>query len=605
MTAETICRVRRNTDEATLCKSFLTWVTTERLVQLAMLADAGDESIALTRICDREGIPTEDLPYHIQNFLDRINMLFVDGAVVKSGYTAYMISLLRGPSLVLCVGNKLISVGGADSVTPALVQRCVLRLGCWTKMAQSVVEAEFPNFRIFTAFSLFSISEQVGGSSLTPGCHREHCERLAKFFKVDIDKFMAQYNQVYSMACKMKHTDNRDAWRQALEKMQNGRGTSPEAFLELGTVLVRWAAWTTSTSGVEQNFSQLQRVHTSQCEQLGEKQLLDVMTLVVDELTTKERDEIICHARSMWVEPYGRTRVTCVDTVRRIGSRKKMPQSVTTSITEKGFLNKRKQEVQEAVKKWKEAGLDTTVLDRSAKQCKRVWTPEMQAEVDFQDAKRQKRLIVSEIEGHTLSKDLPTGFENKKAEFLKRARENDNKHIANDKRRNAGLALLSGVSRPTVVKLRDAKVFLDARLDKDVNRDACKNAGMKQVLDKNKANMFVVPAFNNMGQRILWNCILRGCVVMDTNYIKSSGNSGTIVVFHAAVETRKQLWMSPRWCARHPTLVEIIETAVRSRVSTWTMLAGNMTDFAKATKTRGTVVGLVTPSDKAENEVIN
>ncbi len=52
-------------------------------------------------------------------------------------------------------------------------------------------------------------------------------------------------------------------------------------------------------------------------------------------------------------------------------------------------------------------------------------------------------------------------------------------------------------------------------------------------------------------------------------------------------------------------MVDIIEKAVQSRASTWTMMEGNMADFAKATKSKGTVVGLVTPSDKAVKKVIN
>ena len=71
-TAVEVARDRKGQPEGDKAMVFLDLLTEERLVVLAMLADAGDEAMALTRYLDRESFETELLTDEIARFLERI-----------------------------------------------------------------------------------------------------------------------------------------------------------------------------------------------------------------------------------------------------------------------------------------------------------------------------------------------------------------------------------------------------------------------------------------------------------------------------------------------------------------------------------------------------
>ena len=58
----------------------------ERLVILAMLADAGDESLLLLRTVDKELANIQDRAFNVKTFLIRIEYLFIHGNATKHGY---------------------------------------------------------------------------------------------------------------------------------------------------------------------------------------------------------------------------------------------------------------------------------------------------------------------------------------------------------------------------------------------------------------------------------------------------------------------------------------------------------------------------------------
>ena len=80
-------------------KDWLTWVAqTPRLpMPAAMLADAADEGMAITRYCDNEGMDPASLSTQILSFLNRVNSLFgvAERCLHVVGYTRTMLEDLR------------------------------------------------------------------------------------------------------------------------------------------------------------------------------------------------------------------------------------------------------------------------------------------------------------------------------------------------------------------------------------------------------------------------------------------------------------------------------------------------------------------------------
>ena len=82
---------------ATRARDWLRWLDTEKCVMVAMLADAADESLALTRLLDAENADPAVLNREVHCFHLRLAALFGEGkqCLHRLGYTQTMLELLR------------------------------------------------------------------------------------------------------------------------------------------------------------------------------------------------------------------------------------------------------------------------------------------------------------------------------------------------------------------------------------------------------------------------------------------------------------------------------------------------------------------------------
>lgn len=71
--------------------AFLTEITTEEVLQLAMMADASDEELTLIRTFDQEFLCTGSLKSTVEQFADRVDYLYARSGALQSGFTAYVI----------------------------------------------------------------------------------------------------------------------------------------------------------------------------------------------------------------------------------------------------------------------------------------------------------------------------------------------------------------------------------------------------------------------------------------------------------------------------------------------------------------------------------
>jgi hypothetical protein len=87
---------RRGRSEGAHCESFLSCVTEESYVQLAMVADAADEVGVLLRFLDDENHDLAQAPEEVFSFAQRARFLFSeDGCLEVPGYTAFALEEVR------------------------------------------------------------------------------------------------------------------------------------------------------------------------------------------------------------------------------------------------------------------------------------------------------------------------------------------------------------------------------------------------------------------------------------------------------------------------------------------------------------------------------
>lgn len=130
-------------------KHFLTWLTDERCLQAAMLADASDQCIALTRFLDTENVDPAQVNEEVRSFIKSLESLFCDKEKCLSvfGYTQTMLQTLQKP-IVFQFDGKVYAIGSDAGVSRAVIDQCLVRMRAWFKLVLAVVAVEFPSFEL-------------------------------------------------------------------------------------------------------------------------------------------------------------------------------------------------------------------------------------------------------------------------------------------------------------------------------------------------------------------------------------------------------------------------------------------------------------------------
>ena len=130
-TCQQLADQKRGTAEGKEAEAFLKQINEEELVTLGLLADSGEETIALTRFLDNEDFDKSALAPQLNDFVSRIHLLFVDGDVLtmQSSLTTQVEFLKQRRTLFLTDGVR--SLGGPHAVTESILARCMERLRYW------------------------------------------------------------------------------------------------------------------------------------------------------------------------------------------------------------------------------------------------------------------------------------------------------------------------------------------------------------------------------------------------------------------------------------------------------------------------------------------
>lgn len=248
MTIQMISEKRKNHKAGQLARRYLEDLTQEQLVQLALLADAGDEGLLLVRAMDHDSLDAAEISTHVTAFIDRITVLFQHRAALQSGYTQHILSLIQQKAVCIFLPNAVRKFGEVDD---DVVDSCLERMRSWSRLAVEVLRTEFPCHSLFNAMQIFSLKaeRQVRDSD----CADDHCLRLAQVFGVNAGALRDQLQRHRPIAEQLMREGglkSRDAWVRTMQRLAKTSMPSDH----LGPVICRYIAWQVArdeTSAIE------------------------------------------------------------------------------------------------------------------------------------------------------------------------------------------------------------------------------------------------------------------------------------------------------------------------------------------------------------------
>lgn len=241
------------------CHSWLTDITTRKLLLLACAADAADTLQELTRHLDSEDHDPATLNEEVFIFLEKVKTMFQHGRVFAlNGYAHHCLRALeREPPLYVLNDGQQRSLRVTEADKTAVLRS----MNPWVRLCTEACEAEFPHFHLFMSLKVLDLKRTTTGS--TSAEVRRSLKRLSLALNLDEHRLQSEYECLEPVAKAFVDTQNcssREAWRQAMVRTQDTAALRTKYQVEnLLPLLQAHASWTTSTSGVEQSFSKAER----------------------------------------------------------------------------------------------------------------------------------------------------------------------------------------------------------------------------------------------------------------------------------------------------------------------------------------------------------
>jgi len=276
-------QVRRsnNTDMVTRARSFLENINEEVLLQIAMLADAGDQASAVVRFFDADSFDVAGTRHTLSRFLEEIDTLFLQKACLSlrlddgspACYTSYVLDMLQTPiQITTYQAGRAVrrSIGGQTTVSQDMTDTCLAHMAAWVRLTAAAVQGELPDWDVCSAFGVFDLNLNVSQSKKFVN---QSLMRLAKTFDCHPDRLEAQFQDFRKTA--VHHKDmgktNFDAWTASVVSQQRLRSRTAHPAAELLNVLAVYGVFIggASTSSVERSFAALRVVHSSSRQSLN------------------------------------------------------------------------------------------------------------------------------------------------------------------------------------------------------------------------------------------------------------------------------------------------------------------------------------------------
>ena len=543
-----------NAAPAKKAQEWLLWLNAEHCLQAAMLADAADSSLLLTRRMDSEALDPAKLSTDIAVYLSTINGLFVEGKCLTSfGYTKCMLELLRCP-IVFQVGSKTRSLGSADGVPEDVQERCLDRMRAWVCLAKAAVEAEFPSFELAQAFRVFLLD---GAQNLPPP--DADLARIAGACGLDLALLSAQYGacrphaachyQELSKGCAGAGAgqDNKLAWKRALDEW-GGSGRRPDLSV-LRAALVQYCVVCPSSSGVEQAFSR--GAWSFHCRRYCAHASIEEYCLkVCMDKDLRKRADVVRQARLVWSLCYGAPRQGAL---RRRDTGTTRPWARKRH-AEAGFLRRRREadaQVAAAAAPPANAEQDTPLPADS-------WTEAHDKEFAFQVQKQAARKAQALTECALLPEEATPALQAAAAAAQARLLKNESERRRKRARQEA---VHHGNDRSSVLAaLRGKSAFLAVPASVEL-QEALSEHQIAQVASCERADIIVSATPGALDNTLLQAVSgVRGCCEICPNFLLEG--FGAAVQVKAAGARPRALLVSKSCAASHARFFASLRTAL-------------------------------------------
>jgi hypothetical protein len=111
---------KKSSSEGSIAFEWMSSLTVERCLLIAMMADTGEEVQVLNLFLDADDYDKSILPIEVGRFLQRLSFLVQHSGLEKTGYTKHMIQILETGQMIVL--DKPQMLGGPGSVTQAVLK---------------------------------------------------------------------------------------------------------------------------------------------------------------------------------------------------------------------------------------------------------------------------------------------------------------------------------------------------------------------------------------------------------------------------------------------------------------------------------------------------
>ncbi|CAK0821055.1 unnamed protein product, partial [Prorocentrum cordatum] len=552
--------------EAKAVTNFMNELDSEKALQLAMLADAGEEHYQLMRLLDYEGFPADDLSFNLSAFVDRVSTLFGAGGhpamAVQTDYTftGHMLKLLKHP--IKLPGNG----------------------------------AEFPSFETIQAWGVFNVVQHDRGmGARTEGSanvqRHKQMERLIEAFGIEAtaDELVGQMESVRHLVTRVaaeQSLSSRDAWMRAAEMATaNKRGgvldTSLSPPSKLMQVIVRYWAAGGSTSGVEQSFG---KGYNHRIASLGNDACCDRVEIV--DLEKSDLPQVLQMATDIWSDIFGRPRASGSGNRQLRSDAGGQHLQARHEGCEGGWRQNRKRQLDAAAS----PGMLKSVraVDPGAMLQPETWTDEQSKEMVVVHAKKCQRLSEEAWAGRLGAlENASVGELQKVVTLMEKKVTNDKQYIGRAlKRRRAAAG-------PPDITIADSNIYVapDAPVTAAVVAAKAREANFTRAT-ASEASIFVVKEVQQPAKSVLWNAALIGGAVCTWERVVAG--AGPVAVYRAALSSHRIVYMSDAFLAECPRLAAlIVDRAGSHAASKWKFTSDLVYITARAAKTPTIAIALL------------
>ena len=598
--------------EAAHAQWFLLNFDAEPLLMMALMSDAADEGYCLTTFCDSERVDCALMSSEVTAMVQHCDYLFMQEGVFKvDGFTPFALQSWKVVRSVNARRDEVRSLGSPLGMSQEIIDRCLGRMKSWYVLMRIVCRTEFPEYENLQAFSIFNLYAERKDSRTTlhnkdSAQYKETVGRVARLADVDEEQLLHElglHKPIAANICDQNGCTNKEAWRLCLSKTQTKASTRaryPAAALR--PALIAYGNFGASSSGVEQGFSKVNRMISKQqlgsCRSILEKHL----TKIILDRRPDETEQVVQHARQVWMNTYGEHRTGPVAGRMDKGIKRKQTDS-TTPQSEIGWLRRRRKQVLTCAAGSARAptlGADQDEegpAEGSAGSA--FWGEAHKAEMDFQLAKQLKSKAYKMKKGLLLDSDMADADERQAAEeFLQHQAGQDAKNAAESRRSKAR-------STAKTFAFEGKVVYLDEDIiSRDLRERLMTFRGATVATQRKDADVFVVQDPSKVSRRIEWACFLKGGALVTPQLVMKG--EGSVVAFKPVVISTsrhgaKKLWISDSFAAEAPALSAIIKGIIGQGNFNWKLLPTYDTfdtirghGAAANKQKRWTVVGLAT-----------